>query len=131
MIPSVFDVDSWALTHTEVLQEWSGIDLLIKDDIDRFILVLENKVDSSEHSGQLQRYRSSVERQFPSHKKLYAYLTIGGAKASDEHYIPLDYSEVATLVSETLTRRGDQLSQSAGVYHCILHGDGDTPVDVN
>jgi len=116
MVPSVFDVDSWALTHTEVLQEWSGIDLLIKDDIDRFILVLENKVDSSEHSGQLQRYRSSVERQFPAHKKLYVYLTIGGAKASDEYYISVDYSEIVALVTETVTRRGEQLSTEVRTF---------------
>ena len=67
-VPSVFDVDSWSLNHTEVLQEWNNIDLFIKDDFDKFVLVVENKVDSTEHSNQLQRYRSLVEREFPFHK---------------------------------------------------------------
>jgi len=116
MVPSVFEVDSWDLSHTEVLQEWSNIDLLIKDDFDKFVLVLENKVDSREHSGQLQRYRSLVERQFPSHKKLYVYLTIGGAKASDEYYISVNYSEIVALVTETLTRRGDQLNTEVRTF---------------
>ena len=116
MVPSVFDVDSWSLTHTEVLQEWNSIDLLIKDDSDGFVLVVENKVDSTEHSSQLQRYRSLVEGQFPLHKKLYSYLTIGGAKASDELYVSTDYSEIVALVDETLNRRGEQLGTEVRAF---------------
>jgi hypothetical protein len=114
--PSIFDVDSWSLNHTEVLQEWNNIDLLIKNDFDNFILVVENKVDSTEHSSQLQRYRSLVEHQFASHKKLYAYLTIGGAKASDNYYVSVDYSEIVALVAETLNRRGEQLSAEVRTF---------------
>jgi len=114
--PSIFDVDSWSLNHTEVLQEWNNIDLLIKNDFDGFILVVENKVDSTEHRGQLQRYRSLVEQQFAAHKKLYAYLTIGGAKASDDYYVSVDYSEIVALVAETLNRRGEQLSTEVRAF---------------
>ena len=116
MAPSVFDVDSWSLTNTEVLQEWNSIDLLIKDDSDGFVLVVENKIDSTEHSSQLQRYRSLVEGQFPLHKKLYSYLTIGGAKASDELYVSTDYSEIVALVDETLNRRGEQLGTEVRAF---------------
>ena len=115
-VPSVFDVDSWSLDHTEVLQEWNNIDLFIKDDSDKFVFIVENKVDSTEHSSQLQRYRLLVERQFPRHKKLYAFLTIGGVKASDYHYVSVDYSEIATLVAETVKRRGEQLNPEVHTF---------------
>jgi hypothetical protein len=107
--PSVFDVDSWTLQRTEVLQEWNSIDLLIKDDIDGFALIVENKIDTGEHSNQLQRYRQLVESSFPAHQKLYSYLTIGGAAPSDEFYVPVDYSEIVALIDDTIERRGEQL----------------------
>lgn len=116
MAPSVFEVDSWSLTHTEVLQEWNGIDLLVRDDSDGFVLIVENKLDSTEHSSQLQRYRVLVEEQFPLHKKLFSFLTIGGAKASDELYVSIDYSEIVALVDETLNRRGEQLGAEVHAF---------------
>jgi len=109
MAPSVFDVDAWEFQRTEVLQEWNNVDLLVKDDTDGFVLVVENKIDSGEHSNQLQRYRTTVESSFPEHKKMYTYLTIGGATPSDEFYVPFDYTEIVALLDETIERRGEQL----------------------
>ena len=42
MAPSVFDVGSCANQRTEVLQEWSSIDPLVKDDIDGYALVTDS-----------------------------------------------------------------------------------------
>lgn len=104
------DVDSWDLSDAAAIQEWHGIDLLVQDDTSLFVGVIENKIDSPEHSGQLQRYRRHVERQFPRHRKLFAYLSESGEIPSDEAYVPIDYGEVVTLVDDALRRRGEQLS---------------------
>ena len=54
--PSLFDLDDWNLGNAEVLKEWRNIDILILDEENRFVCAIENKVDSGEHSEQLQRY---------------------------------------------------------------------------
>lgn len=108
--PTVVDVDSWDLSNAAVIQERHGIDLLVQDDASMFIGVIENKIDTLEHSDQLQRYRRDVERRFPHHRKLFAYLSAGDERPSDEAYVPIDYGEVVTLVDDTLRRRGEQLS---------------------
>lgn len=108
--PTVVDVDSWDLSSAAVLQEWNGIDLFVQDDANRFVGVIENKIDTLEHGEQLQRYRRLVERQFPDHRKLFAYLTASGEIPSDDAYAAINYAELVTLVDETLRRRGDQLS---------------------
>lgn len=108
--PTVVDVDSWDLSNAAVMQEWHGIDLLVLNDTNLFVGVIENKIDTFEHSEQLQRYRRHIEGQFPHHMKLFAYLSVNGEIPSDETYAPMDYSEIVTLVDDTLNRRGDQLS---------------------
>lgn len=110
LTPSVFDVDAWEFDRTEVLQEWENVDLLVRDDSDGFVLLVENKIDSAEHSGQLQRYWALVNTHFPRHKRLLAYLTVGGAEPSDPSYVTVDYSEIVALIDETIARRGEQLS---------------------
>lgn len=107
--PTVVDVDSWDMSDAAVIQEWHGIDLLVQDDTNLFVGIIENKIDATEQGEQLQRYREHIQGQFPNHRKLYAYLSASGEAPSDEAYVPVDYSEVVTLVDETLRRRGDQL----------------------
>jgi hypothetical protein len=86
--PSVIEIDSWILDSAVVTAEWRGVDILVQDDVNRFVAVFENKIDSGEHSNQLRRYRADVEAHFPQHKKLFSYLTIEGDPPTDEGYIP-------------------------------------------
>ncbi len=113
---SVVDIDSWDLSRASVNQEWHNIDVLVLDDVNRFIGVIENKVDTSEHSGQLQRYRALVEQHYPNHRKLYAYLTPDGHAPSDEAYVGIDYGELVAMIEETLQRRGEQLAPEVGSF---------------
>jgi hypothetical protein len=114
--PSVFEVDSWDLIDATVVQEWNNIDILIQSERDQFVVVIENKVDSGEHSNQLVRYRTVIEDQFPGYRHLFAYLTIEGDIPSDDQYVPLDYSQVAALIEDTLKRRVDQLNTEVHTF---------------
>ena len=113
---SVVDLDSWSYMTTQVQGEWNGIDVLIRDDVHKLIVLIENKVDTSEHSDQLARYRKIVERQFPQHHKLLVYLTVDSEMASDEGFIPLGYADVVRLVGDTIERRHDQLHPSVSGF---------------
>jgi len=114
--PTVFDIDGFLFSRTEVLQEWNNIDILVRDDEEHFILVIENKVDSGEHSNQLQRYREIIQEQYPGYRVLYAFLTVAGVEPSDENYIPIDYAELAELVADTVRRRKDQLGDEVRAF---------------
>src|SRR6266851_7209259 len=58
---SAIDLDTMDLGHLEVRREWKNIDILVKVD-QRLIVIIENKIDTSEHSDQLQRYREQAAR---------------------------------------------------------------------
>jgi PD-(D/E)XK nuclease superfamily len=107
--PSVVDLDSWHLSGTEVFTEWNNIDVLARNEEVRFLVVIETKLDSVEHGQQLHRYRRLVESQYPDYSRLFTLLTVEGDAPSDDAYVTLTYSEVASLLSDMLDRRADQL----------------------
>jgi cellobiose-specific phosphotransferase system component IIB len=56
---SPIEVDIADLADTEVRREWRNIDILLVSPTSQIVCAIENKVDSGEHSDQLQRYRKN------------------------------------------------------------------------
>ena len=113
--------------HAEVVAEWpfllrdweSGeedagtgrdrqgrIDILIHSPEDRLICVVENKVDSNEHSKQLDAYQRAVEEKYGARSDDYwfcfVYLTKEGSKPRNPHYKRWGYGAAAELVEAAL-----------------------------
>ena len=107
---TVFDIDAWDLDDVEVLKEWKNVDIIIKYDKQKFVCVIENKIYSKEHSNQLQRYKEITKKEFPSYKKLFVYLTAEGDIPSESDYIPLSYSEIASLIEHLIKNKEDKIS---------------------
>jgi hypothetical protein len=108
---TIIDIDSWDFDSTVVLKEWSAIDILVIDEKLKFLCVIENKVDSREHSDQLARYQKIVDVKYPDYKKLFIYLTVNGERPEkDEIYISLSYSQVSDIITRLLQARSSQLS---------------------
>ena len=108
--PSVFDIDSWNFNEAEVLREWKNIDILIRCDDQKFICAVENKINSKEHSNQLQRYKASLKQEFPDYINILVYLTIEGESPSDDDYVSLSYSDVASLIENLIKNKKTKLS---------------------
>jgi hypothetical protein len=80
-------LDDWDLGRLTVRREWHFIDILLVDLTNHFVVLIENKIDSSEHSDQLSRYLSIVRDEYPESKwRLVAlYLTPGGIHLRKQH----------------------------------------------
>jgi hypothetical protein len=103
------EVDVADLSSAFVRREWRNIDILIRDPGARIVCAIENKVTSSEHSNQLQRYRETVTQQFPGYGRIFVFLTPEGDSPSDEAYIPYSYAEIAELVDSVREARASTL----------------------
>lgn len=114
--PTLFDLDGWSLGKAEVRKEWRNIDLLIFDEEHLFVCAIENKVDSGEHSNQLQRYRGIVEQEFAGYKKAFVFLTKSGDEPSDDAYIPISYGDLASTIETALQRRQTQLNDEIKLF---------------
>jgi hypothetical protein len=101
---SAIELDTIDFDELEVRREWRNIDILLRLDTPkhRLIVAIENKIDTSEHSEQLQRYQRLLSEEFSGWKTLCLYLTIDREIPSDASFIPIDYSLVAALLESLL-----------------------------
>jgi len=113
-----FSIDSLNLHNIKVFREWQNIDILIVHE--DFVIAIENKVDSSEHSRQLKRYSDLINESFPDLKKAFVFLTIDGLNPKDEEdanqYISIDYGLIKSLIEIVLSVYKNSLSQRIQYY---------------
>ncbi len=88
------EMDAIDLQGVEVQREWEDIDLLIVCREPPFAVAIENKVDSHEHSDQLNRYQKVVQARYPDLPALYVYLTPDGDKPSEDSWEPYTYERI-------------------------------------
>lgn len=97
------DVDTLRLDDLRVQREWSNIDILIESPADRLAVIIENKVDSDEHSDQLARYYQILRTARPDWRIVGVFLTLRGTppagEADQERYAPLGYSDLAAALT--------------------------------
>ena len=106
---TAIDLALWELDDLQVLREWQNIDILLLDETHHFAVIIENKVGSGEHSGQLSRYWRIVQGRYPGWRIMGLFLTPDGRDPSDGRYIPLDYDLIHDLVMEIAKTRASTL----------------------
>lgn len=87
ILNSLFDPNSSSVEYNEikVLVETDNIDILfLLEDVygNKKVIIVENKIKSSQHSDQLNKYKSIVEKKYPEHiQKRYIFLTYSNEEA--------------------------------------------------
>jgi len=114
---SIIDIDIIDFSNVQVLREWNKIDVLLVDEEQKIVVVIENKVDSKEHSNQLFKYKKIVESNYPDFKKIFIYLTVHGEEPEkDKEYISISHKEVSMLIETLLDRKESQLSDEIALF---------------
>lgn len=106
---SLVDVDVWDLTSMTVARESANVDLLLECVPARLAIVIENKIDSSEHGEQLSKYYDHVARARPGWTIIGIYLTPGGDPPSDERYLAATYGHIAEAIDDVFERRASTI----------------------
>jgi hypothetical protein len=95
-----FDYEVGLRAH--VHREKARIDILLRDDERRLIVLIENKIDSKEHSDQLSRYLATVEAQCKGFRILPVYLSLHPHNPSVSRYVTLQYDQIARICRDIL-----------------------------
>ena len=111
------DLDSWDMTAATVSREESNIDILVRYENSgrRLIVLIENKIDSGEHSDQLSRYYDGIASTKGEAQIIAVYLTPEGDHPTDDRFLPLDYGGVAKVLETLLDRRRSQLGEGVAL----------------
>lgn len=95
----VFQLLLLDLHNFVVYREWKNIDVLLVSEKEQVLISIENKVGSKEHSNQLNRYRSILEKEYPTFKKIYVFLTPDGEEPSDVvNWCVITYLDVVEIL---------------------------------
>jgi hypothetical protein len=89
-----------------VRREFGHIDICLSSQISNMVIIVENKIGTSEHSNQLSRYLEFINARFPGYGRMGVYLTPDGTFASDATYAPVSYSSVADAVNSIVIEQG-------------------------
>lgn len=99
---SPVDLDGSSLGGVKVRREYRNIDLLISSGSPRIVVAVENKIDSGEHSDQLQRYRAIVQQDFPEHKPLFVFLTPDGDEPTEADWVSYTYGDIHRVLKRAI-----------------------------
>jgi PD-(D/E)XK nuclease superfamily len=113
------EIDVWNLDSAEIYREWQNIDIFVRDEANKLAVIIENKVQSEEHSNQLARYYKSVSGELPGWRIVAIFLTKGGETPSDERYISFGYDQICQLIDRLINASGGTLDP--GVRTVIEH----------
>ncbi|WP_033959053.1 PD-(D/E)XK nuclease family protein [Psychroserpens jangbogonensis] len=87
-ITEIKDITEIKSIQTEIDQ----IDLLVETD--KGLIVLENKIKSSQHSNQLEKYRKHVSKFYPNSEYFFIFLTLAPEVPHDSHWKHISYSSI-------------------------------------
>ena len=113
------EIELLALDHMVPFRERQNIDVLLLDEERRIAVIIENKVGSAEHSGQLDRYKETIHRQYPGWRVIPIFLTPDGASPSNDTYFAIDYGAVTEIVLNLAESRRPNLEPE--VYALLQH----------
>ncbi|WP_427948696.1 PD-(D/E)XK nuclease family protein [Acinetobacter sp.] len=111
---SVFDFIELNLDDLIIKREHKNIDLLFLSKNNKFCMIIENKIYSSEGEGQLKKYREYVESEYNNYKhKIYIYLSLLDQVISEqeqEYYVQLNYLHIIKLLHLILNNKSLNVS---------------------
>ena len=113
---SPIELDGTDLLGVDVRREWGHIDLLITCHQPPFVIVIENKVGSHEHSEQLSRYRAMIRDQYPDARPLYVYLTPKADEPSEDAWVPYSYADIHRVLTRVRTTYHNAIGEDVLVF---------------
>ncbi|MCH7494291.1 PD-(D/E)XK nuclease family protein, partial [bacterium] len=113
---SPVELDGRDLGQVEIRREWCNIDLLIVSESPRLVVAIENKIDSTEHSEQLDRYHDTVASSFANWPKLFVYLTTEGGAPSHEQWMSYSYGDIHRVLSRVRRTHKDSIGNDVAIF---------------
>ena len=93
-VKDIYGLQKMNLNDIKVYREKDNIDILLVSELNRLVILIENKIGSSEHSNQLERYLEKVNEDYYGYAIVPILLSLDGVAASNEKYYSASYLDV-------------------------------------
>ncbi len=113
---NVVDIHKLLKQNVFIHRERHNIDILIE--FEDTVIIIENKINAVEGTGQLQKYKEVVSTVYGKKTKIeYVFLSKDGFDSSmPEIYINLSYTNIRDILQDILNYNGDNLNTHTSIY---------------
>lgn len=112
-LPSPIDIHTMDIDYVEVAREHENIDLLLvitTTSGKTWTVCIENKVESTQHSNQLRRYRAYVEHKYAdAERRVYVFLTKYGEEPEEVGFIVSSHELIESVLRSCVEERKDAI----------------------
>lgn len=108
-----------SLIATEVRTEWNNIDILLINREHGWVIIIENKLYSKQHSEQLQKYYNIINNEFAEVDELKThgiFLTLYEEEPEDERYSTYYHGDIIDLLDGLLNNLNRPLSKEVSIF---------------
>lgn len=109
-------IDISEFDEVKVQREWKSIDIIIIDEKNKFVCIIENKLEASEHGDQLNRYQTAVEREFPDFTKQFLFLTPDARRASNDSYLNIAYDDICDIIEYIIRAKRNLMGDEVRIF---------------
>ena len=100
-----------SLMEMKVYREVANIDILLVSENHKIVILIENKINSREHSNQLSRYFNYVTTNYPDYTIIPVYLTIEGTPSTHKKYFSANYEDILETIEFMMENYKDRTSE--------------------
>ena len=112
------DIQLNNFTDSIILREYKNIDIMVVSEMNKFVLLIENKIYAKESKGQLTKYLDTVIKEYKGYKILPVFLTLTGEETyNNVEYCIFNHQSIVEIVGVTLELYKNNLSSQ--VYDFI------------
>lgn len=112
---ALMDFDDIEIIREYIIGKRNRIDILIKSEQNNLLVIIENKIDSTEGQNQLKTYFELINSEFPKKykKKLFVYLTKDGSPPSNgNNWYTYAYHSILQILEKILNDRKESIPES-------------------
>jgi hypothetical protein len=118
--PDALDVSQSDMRDAEVRREWQHIDILVVSRRNGWAFVIENKLNSRQHQGQLTKYAERLRAIFGSGPVALTvrgvFLTLNDEEPEDKTYAPVNYNAIVELLPRLMAIEGQAMGQDVATF---------------
>ncbi len=124
--PTALDISQSDMRDAEIRCEWQNIDIFVLSPSNQWAFVVENKFDSRQHDGQLEKYRTKIQDIFKPHVSSTSketsiavrgiFLTLSEEVPQDTEYASIRYDAICKFLFRFLEHETRAISPEVNTF---------------
>ena len=117
--PQIKNVFGTSFTDLRIMREYKNIDLLAVSSSNDIVVVIENKINATEHDKQLSKYADIIDKKYKDYSKVFVLLTLDGiAPKGNDRYVSFSHEQLHEIVWSAVEVRKDYMHTKVYDFIC-------------